>query len=157
MNIEDDKKGPAVRFPPPLIFLFLLLLAFVIHLFRPVGIGSSSGVRYLGLLIVALGLLPIILVNRSFKRANTRIEPWQPTTSIVTSGIFGFSRNPVYVGFSLITIGIGVLLNSFWVLASFLPAAILVYYVAIRKEEAYLEDKFGEEYVRYKSVVRRWL
>ena len=157
MNIEDDKKGAAVKFPPPLIFLILLLAAYGVQYFWPIGIGSSSGFKYFGLGIVMLGIGIVILVSRSFKRAKTNIEPWKPTSKIISAGIFAYSRNPIYAGFCFVPIGIGVFLNSLWILISFIPSAVLVYTIAIKKEEAYLEKKFGEEYEHYKSKVRRWL
>ena len=157
MNIENDKNGAAVKLPPPLIFLILLLVAYGVQYFWPIGVGSSSGLKYIGVGVVLLGIGIVILINRSFKRAETHIEPWKPTTKIISTGIYAYSRNPIYAGFCLVPIGMGVFLNSFWILISFIPAAVLVYYMAIRKEEAYLEKKFGEEYAQYKSKVRRWL
>jgi len=157
MSIEDDKHGAAVKFPPPLVFILLLMIGYGRQNLWPVGIGSSSGFKYLGVAVVMLGFAIVILVNQSFKCAETNIEPWKPTTKIVTNGIYAYSRNPVYVGFCLIAAGTGISLNSFWILTSFIPSAILVYYLAIRKEEAYLLEKFGEEYLLYKSRVRRWM
>jgi protein-S-isoprenylcysteine O-methyltransferase Ste14 len=156
MNIEDDKKGAAVKSPPPFIFLILLLVACGVQYFWPVGIGSSSGLKYIGVGIGLLGIGITIRISRSFKRAEIHIEPWKPTTKIISTGMYAYSRNPIYVGFCLVPIGVGVFLNSFWILISFIPSAVLVYYIAIRKEEAYLEKKFGEEYAQYKSKVRRW-
>lgn len=157
MNIEDDKKGAAVKFPPPLIFLLLLLAGYGLQHFWPISIGGSSGLKYIGGGVAMLGAGIVILVAQSFKHAETNIEPWKPTTRIISTGIYAYSRNPVYAGFCLVSIGIGIFLNSFWILISFIPSAILVYYVAIKKEEIYLEKKFGEEYIYYKNKVRRWL
>jgi protein-S-isoprenylcysteine O-methyltransferase Ste14 len=92
-----------------------------------------------------------------FNRLKTHIEPWKPTSAIITTGIYGYSRNPIYVAFAVSTIGIGLMANSLWVVMSFLPASMAVYIVAIKKEEVYLEQKFGEEYLNYKNKVRRWL
>jgi len=157
MNIEDDLKGPAVKFPPPLIFLILMLVAYGAYHFWPIGFGSSSGLRYIGLVIVILGIFIVILAKRSFNRVETNIEPWKPTTHIISTGIYAHSRNPIYSAFCLIPIGLGIFLNNFWILISFIPSAFLVYYIAIKKEEVYLGKKFGEEYHHYKNQVRRWL
>jgi protein-S-isoprenylcysteine O-methyltransferase Ste14 len=154
---ENDEKGAAVKFPPPLIFLFILLVAYGVQYFWPIGIGTSSGIKYIGVAAVMLGICIVILVSRSFKRVETNIEPWKPTTRIITTGIYAYSRNPVYAAFCLVPIGLGILLNSFWILVSFIPSTVLVYYLAITKEESYLEKKFGEEYVQYKNRVKRWL
>ena len=157
MSIDDDKNGAAVKFPPPLIYLIFMLVAYAAHYFYPIGLGIASGLNYIGVGVAMLGIYMAILVSRSFKRVETNIEPWKPTTKIISTGIYAYSRNPVYVGFCLVPVGTGIFLNSFWILIGFIPSAILVYYVAIRKEEAYLEEKFGEEYVHYKNKVRRWL
>ena len=137
--------------------LILLLAAYGVQHFWPLGIGSSSGIKYIGVGVGMLGVGIVVLVSRSFKRAETNIEPWKPTTKIISTGFYAYSRNPVYAGYCLVTIGMGVFLNNFWILISFIPSAVLVYYIAIRKEEAYLEKKFGAEYTHYKTKVRRWL
>ena len=157
MNIDDDKNGAAVKFPPPLVYLLFMFAAYAAHYFYPIGLGISSGLNYIGVAVAMLGIFMAILVSRSFKRSETNIEPWKPTTKIISTGIYAYSRNPIYVGFCLVPVGIGIFLNSFWILISFIASAVLVYYVAISKEEAYIEEKFGEEYLHYKSKVRRWL
>ena len=157
MNSDRDEKGAAVKFPPPLIFMFLLFSAYGIHCFYPINVGISSGFENVGLLVALLALVLIIYISRTFTRVETNIEPWKPTTTIISTGIYAYSRNPIYVAFCLVPIGIGIFLNSFWILFSFLPSAVLVYFIAIKKEEDYLEKKFGAEYVQYKNRVRRWL
>jgi len=104
-----------------------------------------------------LGICAIVFIRQTFKNVETNIEPWKPTTTIISTGIYSHSRNPIYVAFCLILIGAGIFLDSWWVLISVMPSAVLVYYLAIRKEEAYLEKKFGEEYLLYQNEVRRWL
>ena len=157
MALEQDEKGASVKFPPPLIFLILMFVAYGMHYIWPIGISSPSEIKYVGIAMALLGFCAVILVSQSFKRVETNIEPWKPTTTIISTGIFAYSRNPIYVAFCLITIGVGIFLNSIWVLFSVIPSAMLVYYIAIKKEETYLEGKFGEEYLQYKSKVRRWL
>ena len=111
----------------------------------------------MGVVVILIGLAVVVAASRTFKNVDTNIEPWKPTSKIVSDGVFAYSRNPIYVAFCLAPIGIGLLVGSFWVLMSFVPAAITVYFVAIKKEEAYLEKKFGDEYLAYKSNVRRWV
>ena len=153
----QDKKGAAVKFPPPAIFASCILLGSGLQYLRPVGMGIPESIEVLGYLLVLFGITIAILVATSFRRAGTAIEPWKPTTSIVTTGFYAWSRNPIYAGFCLINIGIGIANNSLWIFVSFIPAAFLLYHVAIAKEEAYLAEKFGEEYLAYKNKVRRWV
>ncbi len=152
-----DRKGAAVKFPPPLIFLIAIIAGFGIDFIWPIELIDSVLLLYLGMVLCLLALYAVILLGLKFRREATSIEPWKPTTKIMTTGFYAYSRNPIYVAFCLIVIGIGLSLNSFWLLISFVPAVVIVFYTAIVKEENYLEEKFGEEYKKYKDKVRRWL
>lgn len=154
---KSDKKGAAVKFPPPAIFVSLILAGAGIQSVFPVALGIPESLQIIGYVLVIAGVAIAIIVSGAFRRVGTAIEPWKPTTAIVTTGIYAWSRNPIYAGFCLINMGIGVATNSLWIYVSFIPAAFLVYVVAIAKEEAYLEEKFGEEYLAYKNRVRRWI
>ena len=92
-----------------------------------------------------------------FRRAGTSVAPMRPTTALVTSGPYRFTRNPMYVGMASLYVGVAIPLGAIWSLA-FLPAVLLaVDRIAIQREERYLEAEFGEEYRAYKGRVRRWL
>ncbi|MBL4818923.1 MAG: isoprenylcysteine carboxylmethyltransferase family protein [Deltaproteobacteria bacterium] len=84
------------------------------------------------------------------------MEPWKPTTQIISSGIYAYSRNPMYIAFGIVTIGTGIILNSLWITLSFIPSIVVIFFIAIKKEELYLENKFGQDYLSYKAKVRRW-
>jgi protein-S-isoprenylcysteine O-methyltransferase Ste14 len=152
-----DKKGAAVKFPPPAIFASLILLGAGLQQLWPLRVGMPAAFENIGIVLAVVGVAIAILVNSSFNRAGTAIEPWKPTTAIVTTGFYAWSRNPIYVGFCFINIGIGIATSNLWIFISFIPAALLLYHIAIVKEEAYLERKFGEEYLSYKRKVRRWI
>lgn len=154
---DTDTKGPAVKFPPPAIFALLIFVGAGLDYIWPVGLGVPDSIEVVGIAITLFGLAVAILVSGTFKRESTAIEPWKPTTKIVTTGFYAWSRNPIYFGFCLFNIGIGISSDSFWIFISFIPGAILVYLIAIAKEEAYLEEKFGAEYIAYKNKVRRWI
>ena len=157
INNNADRKGAGVKFPPPLIFLCAVLAGYAMHYILPLNIGDAGGTLIAGSVLMVAVLVIIIIAALSFRRVKTHLEPWKPTSTIVTSGIFSVSRNPIYLALCFANIGIGLILNSWWVLLSFIPAAILVYLFAIRLEERYLQRKFGEEYLAYKARVRRWL
>ena len=84
-------------------------------------------------------------------------KPWATTPEIISSGIYRFTRNPMYVGMALVQIAIGIGLANWWVILAVPVSLVLVYLTAIRQEEAYLERKFGSAYTDYKMSVRRWL
>ncbi|GJM13680.1 MAG: protein-S-isoprenylcysteine methyltransferase [Pseudohongiella sp.] len=153
----EDRKGAAVSFPPPAIFASCILVGAGLQSLWPIALGVPESLDIFGYVLVLLGVGITVAVALNFKRVDTAIEPWKPTSSIVTTGLYAWSRNPIYAGFCLVIIGVGIASNSFWVFISFLPGAILLYHVAIKKEEAYLEQKFGEEYLAYKRKVRRWI
>ena len=92
-----------------------------------------------------------------FSRAKTDIRPHKPTSTILTDGIFGRTRNPIYLSFLVLQLAVALILNNYWIIIAIpLTMAGLDLYV-IRREERYLSQKFGLEYADYKSEVRRWL
>ncbi|MEZ5523519.1 MAG: isoprenylcysteine carboxylmethyltransferase family protein [Pseudomonadales bacterium] len=157
MQDNVDKKGPGVKIPPPLIFLFCLILGYALESALPVNTGPALWGKLVGVFLVTTAAVVLLYLLITYLRAKTSIEPWKPTSHLITSGLYAYSRNPIYTVFCLLNIGVGCYLNSLWITLSFLPAAVLVYYTAIRREEAYLENKFGEQYLSYKRSVRRWL
>jgi protein-S-isoprenylcysteine O-methyltransferase Ste14 len=94
---------------------------------------------------------------RNFARAATPVPSNQPVRALVTTGIHGWSRNPIYLGMFLLYVGIGLVVRSPWVLLLALPLAIIIRFGVIAREEAYLERRFGNAYSDYKARVRRWL
>jgi protein-S-isoprenylcysteine O-methyltransferase Ste14 len=155
--LEHD--GAAVRFPPPLVYLIgvitgVLLQSFVYTL--PIGLPLSARVT-LGLLAVLLGVAIGGNAFRHFRRTGQDPKPWESTPEIISTGIYRFTRNPMYVGMALMQTGIGIGLGNGWIIALVPPVLVVIYTIAIRHEEAYLERKFGDTYARYKASVRRWL
>ncbi len=92
-----------------------------------------------------------------FKNAKTRIEPWQPTSSIITTGPYRYSRNPIYLAFAIAGAGIALAFNTYWMLLSLLVFVLIANKLVIEREEKYLEGKFGESYLNYRRETRRWL
>jgi protein-S-isoprenylcysteine O-methyltransferase Ste14 len=110
----------------------------------------GGGSALLGIAIVSAGI-------RNFSLAATPVPSNQPVRALVTTGIHGWSRNPIYVGMCLLYAGIGVAAGSPWVLILALPLAITLRYGVVAREETYLERRFGDAYRDYKARVRRWL
>ena len=157
----STRDGAAVRFPPPLIPLFIILLGVGLNRLWPIrhGIAVPAPVRYwAGGLFVAgvvlvLGLWPVIL----FRRSGQSEIPWTPTPSIVARGPYRFTRNPMYLQMVLTCIGMAVILSNAWILLLVPLCAWALQRFAIRPEEEYLKRKFGAGYLAYKRRVRRWL
>ena len=106
--------------------------------------------------MLAAGLI-VASAFRALGRARTAFDIRQPTTTIVTDGPFRYSRNPMYISLTLLYMGLAVLINSLWILLLLLPVLLVIQNGVVKREEQYLERKFGETYLRYKAQVRRWI
>ncbi len=152
---EPDHSG--VKFPPPLIYAGIFLFALILERFFPAALlrKTTSGVA--AFVCIAGWLILTIWSIASFRRARTSFVPAKPATALVSSGPYRFSRNPMYVGFTVLYLGMAFLFAGLWglILLPVLIAIIQSYVIA--REEQYLERKFGEEYLRYKARVRRWI
>jgi len=145
---------------PPLLFLAALVLGFALDRLLPLPLArpelASIGWTAGGAL-VAIGVAIMAAGIRNFSRADTPVPSNQAVRVLVTTGIHGWSRNPIYVGMLLVYAGIGVAARSPWVLILVLPLFVILRYGVVAREEAYLERRFGETYRDYKAHVRRWL
>jgi len=143
--------------PPPLIFAGALGAGLLVNRLRPTPFLPRVLSKVLGWPLVVFGLAFGLWGFREMRRAGTNVDPYHPTTAIVEAGPYHYTRNPLYVGMALIYSGVAARANA-------LPAALLLPAVlhlvdrgVVRREERYLEGKFGEEYLRYKGRVRRWI
>lgn len=150
---------PGIIAPPPLIYIGVLASAlFLDWALGGPGLGLPYGPRMTaGAVLMIAGAAMDVAGGSRFMAAKTNIHPWKPATAIVTSGIYRFTRNPVYLGMGLIYIALSLLADSLIALALIPVALVLMHYGVIAREERYLEAKFGEPYRAYKRQVRRWL
>ena len=142
---------------PPLVYLISLVTGALIQIatplpFLPGTLGVPLGAS---LVVVAIALFSYSVAK--FRAAGTPVPARKPTTVIVRTGPYRFSRNPIYLAFTLLQLGIAIWVNSLWLLATLVGAVALIHYVVIRREEQYLGRRFGAEYFDYKASVRRWL
>jgi protein-S-isoprenylcysteine O-methyltransferase Ste14 len=93
----------------------------------------------------------------AMRHAGTPTNPYKPVSHVVTQGPFRYTRNPGYLAMATIYMGVTSLANALWAVLLLPVALIVVQRGVIEREERYLERKFGEEYLRYKAQVRRWL
>jgi protein-S-isoprenylcysteine O-methyltransferase Ste14 len=145
---------------PPVLFLVALLLGLALDHLLPVPVAgleadllhwiSAGSLILLGLALAAAGI-------RDFTNAGTPVPTYKPTRALVTTGIHGWTRNPIYLGMFLLYGGIGLAARSPWTLILTLPLAITIRYGVVAREEAYLERRFGDAYRQYRARVRRWL
>ena len=152
---EGDTSG--VRIPPPVFYVAGFLIGVALELAFPID-GPPPAFAVVGALVG--GALWLALDGAAmlfFRRAGTSMVPMNPTTALVTSGPYRFTRNPMYLGMAFLYIALALALGVIWALP-FLPVVIAaVDRLVIAREEPYLEARFGEEYRAYKRRVRRWL
>ena len=153
------ERGAQVRFPPPVAFLAGILLgAAAGYLVGPAPVPVPRAISAVGgILLLALGLGLIVSARTHFVRTGQSPIPWKPSPELIVNGAYRFTRNPMYVGLTLIEIGLGVALNNLWISLFALPALATVHVLAVRPEEQYLREKFGNSYAAYVERVRRYL
>jgi len=153
------ERGADVRFPPPLVFLIALLvgvafgyagLSLPVPVPRPVGVAG-------GLVLVGAGAAIILAARSHMVRTGQSPIPWKPTPELILQGPYRFTRNPMYVGITLIQIGLGLAFNNLWIALLAIPALAVVHFIAVVPEERYLSAKFGEPYRTYLTLVRLYL
>jgi protein-S-isoprenylcysteine O-methyltransferase Ste14 len=157
MSASDDT--PGVIAPPPLLYAGALVAGLALDfLLIRVPTGMPAGLRFAlaGLLTVAAIVLAADALRR-FRRAGTHAKPWRPSTAIVTDGVYAFTRNPMYLGMALLYAAIAIAADSVIALVVLVPLLVVVHYGVVRREERYLEAKFGDPYRRYRQKVRRWV
>ena len=157
----DNEHAAAVKFPPPIIPIVTIVAGHILGRFVPIFPDSALPTpgRYWigGLVCVAAVLGLIVWPARQFLQTGQDPKPWTPTPEIVVSGAYRFTRNPMYLGMLVFCLGFAVILSDAWIVILTPLCGWLIYQLAIRHEEIYLEEKFGESYRAYKATVRRWI
>jgi len=142
---------------PPFVYLGSLALGLVLHVAWPVRLVSRAVSGPLGGAAVLVAVALFLWAVRTLRSADTPVPGNRPTSTIVRTGPYRFSRNPIYLAFSLLQLGVAVWVNSLWLLGTLIPAVALMSLVVIPREEHYLERRFPSEYVPYTAAVHRWL
>ncbi len=157
--METVRDGANVLFPPPLIYLGGLALGiFAGRLLGLPSLGLHPAVRDLpGGILAVLGQVVSFTGAGTFRRRGTAVLPFKPASCLVTSGIYRWTRNPMYVGMALTYAGVAIFVNSLAALVLLPVVLAIIQTQVIAREEAYLERAFGHDYAGYKKRVRRWL
>ena len=142
---------------PPFVYLSSIALGLVLHLLWPARLVPASVSTPVGAIVTVLAISLFVSAVRTLRAAGTPVPGNRPTTTIVRTGPYRFSRNPIYLAFSLLQLGLALWVNSLALLITLVPAIALMGLVVIPREERYLEARFPSEYLPYKASVRRWL
>src|SRR6478609_7115148 len=155
--LPPDQDRPGVPIAPPLLFVIPILVSLPLTWLWPVSFVHGPARWIGGAIVFALGVILIVAGFVTQRRAGTDPIPFNPSTRIVSHGLYRFSRNPMYIGFAFWTLGIAFLADSAWMLMVVPVGLVLTNQLIVTREERYLERKFGEEYLDYKQRVRRWI
>jgi len=154
--LSERQDNPGVIVFPPLLFGGTLIVGLSLHWLMPRTVLPRQLARSLGLLLIVVSIVNAAWAQRMMHKAGTNVNPYKPSLAIVTEGPFHFSRNPLYLSLLGLYLGITLLFNALWPLLLVVPLLVVTQYGIIRREERYLEAKFGDPYRTYKTRVRRW-
>lgn len=152
MTLPDH---PNLPYKPPLAYLAAIAVGMLIHERWPMSARPASWLP-VGVSLVVFGAALLLWAKLVFDSKRTPLEPWKATRAIVDHGPFAFSRNPVYIGFAIIQVGVGVWSDRLAVVILTIVPAFLTAVLIVPREEAYLRRKFGAEYEDFCARVRRW-
>jgi protein-S-isoprenylcysteine O-methyltransferase Ste14 len=158
--VSDLQTRPATFPWPPIAYASALALAIVLSFLLPMPWLTGTIAEFLfavGILLLIGGVALIGFSIRALSRAGTTVSPMQPATQLVTSGPFGISRNPIYLGNTVVMVAIALIAGSVWFIVMGIAAALATSLLAIRPEERHLELRFGRRYRDYAKRVRRWI
>jgi protein-S-isoprenylcysteine O-methyltransferase Ste14 len=141
---------------PPLVYASAVMAGALLTWLWPLPFVLPAAVP-IGATMVLAAIVLFVLSVRALQAAGTPVPGDRPTTAIVRTGPYRFSRNPIYLAFSLLQLGIAGMVNSLWLFVTLVPAVALMSFVVIPREERYLEARFPTQYMPYKAAVRRWL
>jgi protein-S-isoprenylcysteine O-methyltransferase Ste14 len=160
MTLIQPKDNPGVIAPPPLLALGVVVIGITLDWLAPAYVLTIlltfEERIVIGVILIAAGLglaLPAINV---FRLVGTHVEPWKPSTTLVTQGIFAWLRNPMYVGATLILAGMAILLAADWMLVMTFGFVLVIHFGVVLREENYLDAKFGQAYRQYRANVPRY-
>jgi protein-S-isoprenylcysteine O-methyltransferase Ste14 len=155
--MSERPDNPGVRVPPPALYALAVLAGYLLNRRWPLSVNGGIGTIALAWGLTAASAALMASGVGTFRRWRTSIVPIRPATTLVISGPYRFTRNPMYVGLAALTVALGLFIDSWWPIVLLVPVLFAVRTFVIAPEERYLERRFGADYVRYKQRVRRWM
>ena len=158
--MSADKDNAGVIAPPPLIAAAAIVIGLILDRVLPAYVLlvllSVPARLIIAVLLFAAGGALALTAERGFRQAGTAAMPWQPSSALVTTGIYAYVRNPMYLGLALLTAAVAFALATDWTIVMMIPAALALHFGVVKREERYLATKFGEAYARYRDEVPRY-
>jgi protein-S-isoprenylcysteine O-methyltransferase Ste14 len=155
--MSERPDNPGVLFPPPFLYVAAVIAGALLDRRWRLSIGADTIRETIAVLLLAASAVLFFSSFRSFWRKRTSMIPVRPATALVSTGLYRVTRNPMYVGLALLTVAMGLFLDTWWPILLLIPTLICVQQFVIVPEERYLRRRFGAEYDAYTRQVRRWL
>ena len=157
--MKSKKDSPGVYIPPPLFYVFTFIIAIIIQRKFPIdnSLFQLEWLKISGIVFLVIALFFLIKSLRQFFQTKNTLILIKPATSLQTNGIYGITRNPMYVGLAIVYVGLSCLTGNWWNFILFPLLVLIIQEYIIKSEERYLEREFGQKYADYKSKVSRWL
>ena len=145
--------------PPPLLAVICIGLGYLVNHFKPLPLFPIRTVLHIiiGVIMVIVSIAIIASARRIFVAHGTHLNPYTPTKALVSDGIYRISRNPIYIAFIIFVLAFTFFANSLWFVVFDVLLFVLLHFGVVKREEAYLEQKFGDSYREYCARVRRWI
>ncbi len=156
--MENKKDNPGVYIPPPLFYVLTFLAAVFIQKQIPIAdsLFHQQLTKIAGAFFLIIALFFLVKSLRQFVQTRNTLVTIKPASSLQTNGIYRITRNPMYTGLAIVYLGISCFIGNWWNIILFPLLLVVVQEYIIKKEEKYLERRFGQEYLYYKTKVRRW-
>ena len=156
--MNDTAATAQVIVRPPLAWALAVIAAFALDWLMPLPfVPAAVPAGWLGGAACVAALALFAWAIATIMRAGSNVPTNRPTISIVDTGPYRFTRNPIYLGMMLALVGLAIAFDSLWPLVTLVPFALVIRYGVVAREEAYLRRRFGDRYVDYCARVRRWL
>jgi protein-S-isoprenylcysteine O-methyltransferase Ste14 len=157
MKPEQSEKAPHVMSCPPVIFFVAWGAGLLLDRFAPLCPYASESWKVVGGILSFAGVAIGFWGVRTLRRAGTTVRPDRPVRVLVTHGPFRYSRNPLYGALTMVYVGVTLSAGALWPLATLVPVLAVVRWRIVRREEQYLEERFGDQYRAYQARVHRWI
>jgi protein-S-isoprenylcysteine O-methyltransferase Ste14 len=158
LAMSDTADTANVMVRPPVAWALAVLVAVTLQWLVPLPfMPAAAPAGWVGGAVFAMALALFAWAIATMTRAGSNVPTNMPSTTIVDAGPYRFTRNPIYLGMIVGLTGLAIAFDSLWLLVALVPFALIIRYGVVAREEAYLERKFGDDYRRYRSRVRRWL
>lgn len=155
--MTEEKDNPGIITHPPVFYIIAILISVGLDNIYRLSFGGGEMLENIAILIFAVGIVVFIAATKTFAKNKQSPSVHATPVKIYSGGIYGYSRNPIYLGANMFLVSAALYFDNLWMLIMLMPILYIMTNMVIKKEEAYLEQKFGDEYTDYKKKVRRWI